>query len=73
MRKRNEENLTRIRNTARHLKPLLDEVVFVGSVVTDLLITDEAAPEIRPTIDVDLIIEISSYFQYTKLEKELRR
>jgi hypothetical protein len=40
-------------SAARLLKPLLDERVFTGGCVTGLLITDEAAPANRPTMDVD--------------------
>lgn len=35
------------------LKPLLGDLVFVGGCTTTLLITDEAAAEVRTTQDVD--------------------
>lgn len=47
-------------SAARLLQPLLDELVFVGGCVTGLLITDEAVPAARPTLDVDAIVEITS-------------
>jgi len=40
--------------------PLLDEVVFDGGCTTELFIPDEAAAEVRPTFDVDVISEITS-------------
>ncbi len=47
----NVELLTKV---AKRLGPLLREVVFVGGCTTALLITDEAAAEVRPTFDVDV-------------------
>lgn len=48
MQNRNLELLT---EAARLLKPLLNELVFVGESTTALLITDKAAAEVRPTYD----------------------
>lgn len=59
-------------SAARLLKPLLDELVFTGGCVTGLLITDEAAPANRPTMDVDAIAEIASYVEYNRFSKRLR-
>jgi hypothetical protein len=57
---------------ARLLRPLLDELVFVGGCATGLLITDEAVPGVRPTLDVDAIAAISSYHEYTAFAERLR-
>lgn len=38
-----------------------------------LLITDEAAGDVRPTFDVDAIAEITSYVDYTDFSKRLRK
>ncbi len=54
------------------LRPLLEELVFVGGCITGLLITDEAAGEPRGTFDVDAIAEITSYDQYVKFGERLR-
>lgn len=59
-------------SAARLLKPLLDELVFVGGCATGLMITDEAAASVRATIDVDAIAEIMSYAQYTDFSERLR-
>lgn len=57
---------------ARLLRPLLQEVVFVGGSTTGLLITDGAAPSVRATDDVDVITEIGTYGQYETLSQRLR-
>ena len=68
----NEPNLKRLIAAARLLRPLLGELVFVGGTVTGLLITDEAASDPRPTLDVDAIAEISSHAQYAAFGDRLR-
>lgn len=65
-------NLDLLRKAANLLRPLLDELVFVGGCTTGLLITDEAAADVRPTYDVDVIAEISSYADYTVFSERLR-
>ena len=56
---------------AEQIEPLLDEVVFVGGQVAPLLVTDPAATRVRPTIDVDIVIETSTRVQYRELEERL--
>jgi hypothetical protein len=65
-------NLNLLLETAHRLKPLLDEVVFVGGCTTALLITDPGAEAIRPTYDVDVIVEITSYADYAVFSDRLR-
>jgi hypothetical protein len=65
-------NLKQLIAAARLLHPLLDELVFVGGSVTGLLITDEGAAEPRTTLDVDAIVEITSYAQYAAFGDRLR-
>jgi hypothetical protein len=60
-------------SAARLLQPLLDELVFVGGCVTGLLITDEAVPATRPTLDVDAIVEITSYVGYVNFSDRLQQ
>ncbi|MGH0028814.1 MAG: hypothetical protein ACQGVC_03415 [Myxococcota bacterium] len=57
---------------AERLGPLRERVVFLGGAATNLLITDEAAPETGMTPDVDLVIEIGSSADFYALEDELR-
>ena len=54
------------------LAPVLDELVFVGGCMTGMLITDPAAEGIRPTRDVDAIVDVTSYARYTLLADRLR-
>lgn len=67
-----DTNSERLLAAARLLKPLLDELVFVGGCATGLLITDPAAPSVRPTFDVDAIAEIVSYSEYVDFSDRLR-
>ena len=69
----NNPNLKPLIDAARLLRPLLDELVFVGGCVTGLLISDEAASGVRPTFDVDVITEVTSYFEYAHLSERLRK
>src|SRR5438105_14116031 len=59
-------------SAARLLRPLLDELVFVGGCAAGLLITDRAVPSVRATIDVDAIAEIMSYGEYVQFAERLR-
>jgi len=65
-------NLELLKKVASRLRPLLSEVVFVGGCTTGLFITDEAAAEVRPTFDVDVIAEITSYADYATFSERLR-
>jgi hypothetical protein len=65
-------NIELLTKLAKKLGPLLREVVFVGGCTTGLLITDEAAAEVRPTFDVDVIAEITTYAGYAAFSERLR-
>jgi hypothetical protein len=67
-----DSNLKQLIAAARLLRPLLDELVFVGGAVTGLLVTDQAAADPRITLDVDAIAEIASYAQYAAFGDRLR-
>ena len=56
-------NLEMLRIAVEHLGPLADELVFVGGCTTGLFVTDAAAAEVRPTDDVDTIVEATTYVQ----------
>jgi hypothetical protein len=68
----NDPNLDQLIAAAELLRPLLNELVFVGGCVTGLLITDAAAGSPRTTLDVDAIAEITSYAAYTEFGDRLR-
>jgi hypothetical protein len=72
--KASADQLMALRKVARALGSLNREVTYVGGMTAGLLVTDPGAPTARPTMDVDLIIEIASTIEYeTKLRKRLGR
>jgi hypothetical protein len=64
-------NIYLVKIIAKKLGNLLEKVVFLGGAVTSLFITDRATFQIRPTQDVDVIIELASRMAYYQLEKQL--
>ncbi len=65
-------NILMLQTVANGLGELKDEMVFVGGAVAELYADNPAASEIRPTIDVDCVIEIRSRLQFARMEKNLR-
>lgn len=65
-------NIIMLQTVANGLGNLKDEMVFVGGAVAELYADNPAASEIRPTLDVDCVIEISSRLQFAKMEENLR-
>lgn len=65
-------NIIMLQTVTNGLGKLKDEMVFVGGAVAELYADNPAASEIRPTLDVDCVIEISSRLQFAKLEENLR-
>ncbi|TSA38659.1 MAG: hypothetical protein D4R64_02475 [Porphyromonadaceae bacterium] len=61
-----------IQTVADGLRELKDDMVFVGGSVAELYASDPAASDIRPTLDVDCVIELSSRIQHARLEENLR-
>jgi predicted nucleotidyltransferase len=57
---------------AKNLGDLCSEVVFVGGSSVGFLITDRAAPDVRPTNDVDIVIAVKSQVHYHRVEDKLR-
>jgi len=47
--------------------------MFVGGSIVPLLLTDPAAPEPRPTTDVDIAVEVATYVETIQFESALRR
>lgn len=60
-------NIDLIVEVAKALGDLLDQVVFVGGTAVALIIEDPAAPETRPTDDVDVISAVTTYDDYRDL------
>jgi hypothetical protein len=58
-----QTNITRIRAVNNALGELRKEVVLVGGATVSLY-ADRVAPEVRPTDDVDILLEIATRAQF---------
>jgi predicted nucleotidyltransferase len=67
-----KHNLAMIHHVAMRLGDLVDSVVFLGGATMTLLISDTAAGDVRPTKDVDVIVEIATTAEYHRLAEQLR-
>jgi len=69
----NDVNVQLLEVVAQHLgAELLERMVFVGGAVAGLLITDPAMPSIRPTEDVDLVVQATVLREYHAAETALK-
>ena len=66
-------NLRMLEFVARKLGPLNDEVVYLGGCSTALFITDALLLDVRPTKDVDCIVDVASRSDYYKFSKKLQK
>lgn len=76
MNKRREQtrsNLAMLELVARKLGALNDEVVYLGGCSTALFINDPLSLDVRPTLDVDCIIDVISLGEYYKFGKKLSK
>lgn len=71
--KRATANLKMLEFVARKLGMLNDEVVYLGGCSTALFISDPLLLDVRPTKDVDCIVDIVSKSEYYKFAKKLER
>lgn len=69
--KQRDPNILAVQLVAAALGDLREELVLVGGCSVGLLITDNARPEIRQTIDVDLVAEVTSICEYYVLRRRL--
>ncbi len=67
-----DPNRALFESVVRLLTPVLEELVFVGGCTTGLFLTDPAAGGVRPTKDVDAIVDVASYGAYASLAERLR-
>ncbi len=65
------QNVLRIKVVYNALEELAQEVVFVGGATVSLY-SDRMAEELRPTDDIDILVELLNYQGYTKVEEKLR-
>lgn len=67
------ENIVRMKAVGLALKDLKQDYVFVGGATVALYATNsELASEVRPTDDVDVIVELATYRGYSELDERLR-
>lgn len=64
-------NLTIVEKVASALGELNDEVIYVGGAIISLYVTDEGAEQPRPTKDIDISVQISTYSQMDQLRVKL--
>lgn len=60
-----------ILKVAGKLRELLDEIVFVGG-CAGLLLMPATNSEFRPTDDVDFVVPVTTYLEFTEFEAKLR-
>ncbi|MBK6831709.1 MAG: nucleotidyl transferase AbiEii/AbiGii toxin family protein [Flavobacteriales bacterium] len=70
---RDAVNIQAVQLVAAGLQDLRDQVVFVGGAVVSLYANDPGADVPRPTSDIDLVMVVSSYAEYERLEERLRQ
>lgn len=68
-----EANLELLRLTVTRLSELADEFVFVGGCATGLLVTDVRPQSVRVTIDVDVVVEVTTVQGYYGIETKLEQ
>jgi hypothetical protein len=66
-----QTNITRIRAVANALESWKDKIVFVGGATVSLYASRPLAIAIRPTDDVDVVIELISLKEFYNLQEEL--
>lgn len=66
-----DPNLALLMGMARAMGPLCEQVVFVGGCATGLLIDHASLMDVRPTEDVDAIVEVASLAEYHQLADQL--
>lgn len=66
-----DPNLPILIRVAEALGSLRDELVFVGGCAAGLLLTDPVASVVRPTQDVDAIVEVTTLARFHAVEARL--
>jgi predicted nucleotidyltransferase len=69
--KPNSTSLLHVEIVAKALGELVHEVVFVGGSILGLYVRDSAAESPRPTYDVDVSVQVSSYSDMNRLSEKL--
>ena len=65
-------NIESLVHVAEKLQALDEHFAFLGGAVLPLLLDDTSIVIVRPTKDVDVIVEVLTRLEYSKLEERLR-
>lgn len=65
--------LVRLVEAVQLLGDLVDDFIFVGGSAVPLLVTDEGAPDARPTKDIDVVVHVMTRSQYYEIEQRLQK
>jgi hypothetical protein len=68
-----DPNLEMLKIAASQLGDLTQDLVFVGGCTVGCMITDVAAPDARPTKDVDAIVDAATYVEYQSFAERLKK
>ncbi|MCK5799387.1 MAG: hypothetical protein KAI47_19485, partial [Deltaproteobacteria bacterium] len=61
-----------VRRVAERLGDMIDEVMFLGGATMGLLITAPRTSTVRPTKDVDIIVQVATWGEYVQVLERLR-
>ncbi|MES2701960.1 MAG: nucleotidyl transferase AbiEii/AbiGii toxin family protein [Bacteroidota bacterium] len=64
-------NITRIKGVHHALGELNETIVFVGGATISLYADKPEQTDVRPTNDVDVLLEIGSYSEYVRIQEKL--
>lgn len=70
---RPDPNLPHLEVIAAALGDLRERVVFVGGSTAGLLLTDPLAEGVRPTLDIDAIVQADTLVQFYRVEAQLEQ
>lgn len=73
MQPKKNQNLEMLAVVAKGQGELKEKVAFVGGATIGLYLSDPGTSELRPTDDVDCLVEAASRAKYGELEERLRR
>lgn len=72
MQRRKYQYIDKIVLAAQLLGDMAEEVVFVGGAAAGLLVNDPAITDVRPTLDIDVVVEVATRGEYYHIEERLR-
>jgi len=64
-------NIVRIKGVYNALGTLKNDVVFIGGATVSLYADNPLQTDVRPTIDIDILVEILTYGRYVKVQEML--